>query len=207
MSLEKQCINWNYSNAVLTIPIDTRSQPSAKTFYCKRSWICNGLVKKKGTPTTCNMVVSIPSSITKTRSDNANLQLSVIPYKKETTPWPDRHPYLGARLTIPKKYVYALTMKKTCKLMIEVSVTDDNATLVDGATPLQLTLDVPDGQSECVEEWPLLSHPTVLDASTKYFYFQVNAWFELTPKEPIDLEQEEVDGDTLDITLKKEAAE
>ena len=117
----------------------------------KRKLLCNGLINKSSVPREYVACVSIPTSITKTRCENAKLQLSVVPFKPETTPWPKRFSYLKLSVLLPKKYVFALTVEHTCKLVVSI-VPSAGSELPGDPAPLHLTVDIPDLECEQSKE-------------------------------------------------------
>lgn len=136
--------------------------------------------------------MSIPTSITKTRCERAKLLLSVVPFKPETTPWPERFSYLQLQLLLPKKYIFVLTMEHACKLVVSIAPSAGDGSVLPGdPTPLHLTMDIPDLECEQSKEIRLLSHPTILDASCTEFKFLVKAHLEFTPRKPFPHEVRE----------------
>lgn len=174
------------------------------------------------------MEVNIPTHISKSRYANANLHLEVMPYKTETSPWPDRFSYLLISLQLPQRYVLVafsyhcyssfphhryvrdITCSNSCTLHLNITVkslpaAEQEGNLTDDSSPLEIQMEVPEGASEASVEEKLLRYPTVLDATCKNIEFVTTAKFDLTPRKLSRVVITEMEG-YVDISQKSEPA-
>lgn len=110
------------------------------------------------------MRVDIPTAMLRNGvCATAKLLLTIIPYKKESTEWPDRFSYVSILLCIPQCYVRALTLEHTCTLHLDITSNDEPEEMCNFHEQVQIRPDSPEAEGE----WKLLRHTNVFDAEGK----------------------------------------
>ena len=165
-----------------TPTVVAQGKMAQKKMKIRRKWFHRSYAKKSEKPQSYRMSVNIPKIASLNKRVTAKLTLTFIPYKMETTDWPDRFSYLGISLDIPSKHMDGLTTHHCCFLCLDITAASKG--LKTHKFPLQLP--IAPGTTTFKSEVQLLRHTDILDARGKHVVFNVNARFDLEGLEMMD---------------------